>query len=84
MNLWKDELDGIAGNFSEEKNRLSKGIDAKLAKTSSKKSLRFSVIILLVVSIIGVFVYQWMNEPPFSKTYSSDSPVYFDEKLVCW
>ena len=83
MNLWKDELDGIAGNFSEGKSRLSKGIDAKLAKKSSKKSLRYSVI-SLVVSIIGVFVYQWMNEPLFSKTYSSDSPVYFDEKLVCW
>lgn len=81
MNLWKDELDGIAGDFSVEKNRLSKGVDRKIVKKSSRKSLRFSAIISLIVLIFGVFIYQWMSGPSFSKTYSSDSPVYFDEKM---
>lgn len=81
MNRWKDELDGIAGDYSDAKVRLASGIDAKLEKKSKKKAIRFSTIVALIVSIIGIFIYNWSTEPSFSKSYSSDSPVYFDEKM---
>ena len=81
MNHWKDELDGIAGDFSEEKEKLSSGINRKLNKKLSKKSTKIGAVVSLIVAVIGIFIYQWSTEPSFNKAYSSEAPVYLDEKM---
>lgn len=81
MNRLKDELDGIAGNFSKEQARLSSGFNRKLNKKSSRKPLYVGAIASLFLSIIGVAIFYWSTEITDDQQYSSDRPVYYNENV---
>lgn len=80
MNHWKDELDGIAGDFSGEQERLSSGFNRRLSKKSSRKPLYIAAITSLIVSIIGIAIFAWSTGLTDDQ-YSSDRPVYFNENV---
>ncbi len=81
MKRLKDELDGIAGDFSAAQARLSSEFNRKLNKKSSRKPLYLGAVVSLIVSIIGVAIFQWSIGLTDDQQYSSEQPVYYNENV---